>query len=80
MSLLYQDKDLTICGPDAKEKEIIPYPFKWREKHCTCVNVIQIYQAWYGASIHHEKACKLLNWPLSNLYQYQDVGVLWQSE
>ena len=72
---------VTICGGvSEKDIEIIPYPFKWRIKNCTCKNVRKWHQDWYGWTIDHEKSCALLNHPLCNLIQYAELGPLCQSE
>lgn len=70
-----------ICGGVSKKDiEIIPYPFKWRIKNCTCKTVKQWYQEWYGLTIDHADDCALRCPPLCNLIQYQDLGALAYSE
>lgn len=45
-------------------KAIIPYPFKWRTKlgkvKCSCVEVVESYQPWYGSSWYHEDKCAIM--------------------
>lgn len=45
-------------------KAIIPYPFKWRTKlgkvECTCKEVVEAYQPYYGSTWYHEDECAII--------------------
>ena len=49
---------------DTGYKMMIKYSFKWREKigkvECTCNEVLECYQPWYGCNWYHSDDCALM--------------------
>ena len=74
---------------DRDYKAIVPYPFKWRTKlgkvECTCKEIIEAYQPYYGFTYSHEDSCAVMQhyrkYPqMSNFLWDRDVSVIAQSE
>ena len=70
-------------------KIIVPYKFKWREKigkvKCTCKNVEEHYQPWYGVTWYHSNDCALMQRikkspQLMNLWCYRHLPFLASTE
>lgn len=66
-------------------KTLIPYPFRWRKKigkvKCTCKEVIEMHQPYYGCTWLHSPDCALMKLikekpQLQNLICYQDIEVI----
>ena len=74
---------------DRDYKAIIPFNFKWREKigkvECTCVEILECYQPYYGWDWYHEDKCALIQLikqkpQLTNLWCYQRLPHIASSE
>ena len=68
---------------------LTPYFFKWRVKigkrKCTCKEVLENYQPYYGFTFYHSDDCVLMkhlkeNPQLENLPCYDNLAVLAQSD
>lgn len=68
---------------------MVPFKFKWRAKigkvECTCKQVIENFQPWYGFTWDHQNECALMQQlekrpQLGNLPAYQNLPMIAQSE
>jgi len=69
---------------DRGYKIIVPYKFKWRAKigkvRCTCKEVEEHYQPYYGVNWYHTKDCAMMQYiqkkpQILNLWQFSEIDL-----